>query len=365
MSALTVSCKITRPVLFIAFFVTAAAATSGAFAQSSKPRVQAQTVRIHPVIKKIELSGTVTSPRVSQISTSVEGLVRDVHFDSGAKVKRGDALLDLDSEVEQAALRQAKAQTAQAAAELADAQRRLKIAKNLAKKAFGPQNDVEAREAEIEMDSAALASAEAGEQRNAAIVERHHLKAPFDGVIAKKMVEVGQWVKPGTAVFELVSMSDLRIDVPVPQNYYSELQRDVDVALRFDAVPDVVVSASVSAIIPISDPEARTFTVRIVSRDNQLPIAPGMSARITLNIQSGVRNIAVSRDALIRYPDGRVSVWVVTDDGDSQVVEERNVEIGVAFDGLVQIRKGLKEGDKVVVRGNESLRQGQSVQTGS
>ncbi len=75
--------------------------------------------------------------------------------------------------------------------------------------------------------------------------------------------------------------------------------------------------------------------------------------------------MVVSRDALIRYPDGRVTVWVLKEQGEKISVTERRVEIGLAFDGLVQVLSGLEEGERVVVRGNESLREGQTVRLAS
>ncbi len=334
-------------------------------AEPNAPRVEVQKVRIQPIFRKVELSGTVTSPRVSQISTSVEGLVKDVFFDSGASVKEGQLLLTLDPEIQDAALAQSTARVAQSEAELTDAKRRLGIAKDLAKRSHGPKNQVDDRLAEIQIDSAALDSSKANQTRLAAILERHKLTAPFTGVISKKMAEIGQWVTPGTAVFELVDMKDLRIDVPVPQQYYVQLKQGADISIQFEALPDTVMPANIGAIIPVSDTDARTFTLRVVPKNKQLPITPGMSARVTIKLETGQKNVTVNRDALIRYPDGRVIVWVLEKDGDKTSVKERRVEIGLAFDQYVQVLSGLKEGDQVVVRGNEALRDGQTVQLAS
>lgn len=334
-------------------------------AQNSAARVEIETVRAQPVFRKVELSGTVTSPGVSPISTSVEGLVSDVLFDSGATVKRGELLVLLDNEVQEAALRQSQAQVAQSIAELADAKRRLKIAEDLASRSYGPKNEVEARLAEVEIDTAALANSRANEARAKAVLDRHKLKAPFDGIISKKMVEVGQWVEPGTAVFELVAMGNFRVDVPVPQQYFVQLKQGAEVSIIVDALPDRVLPATIDVLIPVSDPDARTFTLRVLPKNKNLPITPGMSARVAVSIATGDTNVVVSRDALIRYPDGRVTIWVLERNGEQELVKERNIEIGLAFDGVVQVVKGLKEGERVVVRGNESLREGQEVQLAS
>jgi len=353
----------TRWHICLGFFLAALAYPGSAIEAQAIPPVETEMVQKAPVIRKLELSGTVTSPHAAQISTSVEGLVSAVHFDSGAHVKKGDLLLELDAELEQAAYDQAEAQAAQAAAEVVDAKRRLAIAESLAKRKYGPQNEVDAKLAEVDIDTATYDGFKAEQKRRKAILARHQLPAPYEGVISKRMAEVGQWVEPGTAVFELVAMRDFRVDVPVPQDYYARLRDGAEVAIEIDALPGEEVPAKIGALIPVSDPDARTFTLRVLPQLDDIPIMPGMSARVLVNLDTGKRDVAVSRDALIRYPDGRITVWVLKDeDGDKASVTERRLEIGLAFDGLVQVVSGLKEGERVVVRGNESLREGQTVQ---
>ena len=335
-----------------------------AHAQKATP-VTVELVRTEPLINRLELSGTVTSPRVSQISTSVPGLIEAVHFDSGANVEAGDLLLELDPKLEEMALKQAEAEARQAVAELADAQRRMKIAENLAKREYGPQNTVDTLKNEIQIDAATIERRKAQQAAAAERLDRHLVRAPFSGVISERMAEVGEWVVPGATVFELVAMQGLRVDVPVPQQYYPQIQTGAEVTLRFDALPDAVLPAKIGALIPVSDPNVRTFTLRVLPTRENVAITPGMSARVSVRLASGQRGIVVSRDALVRYPDGRITVWVLESNGEANHVKERRVEIGLSFDGLVQIRSGLKEGERVVVRGNESLREGQVVRLAS
>lgn len=341
-----------------------ATATTPSSAEDAVP-VVVETVRSAPIINKLQLSGTVTSPRVSQLSPAVPGLVETVHFDSGATVTAGDVLLELDPALERIAIRQADAEIAQAEAELADAKRRLGIARNLAERSFGPQNNVDALQSEVLTKAAVIERTKA--QRATAVerLDRHFVKAPYDGVIARRMAEAGQWIVPGTPAFELVAMRGLRIDVPVPQQYYPQLSDGADVNLSFDAFPDTVVPARIGALIPVSDPSARTFTLRVLPAKDTLAITPGMSARVGIVLQSGTRGLVVSRDALVRYPDGRITVWVLEENGTKSHVKERRIEVGDMFDGLVHVRSGLKDGERVVIRGNEALREGQSVRLAS
>ena len=119
--------------------------------------------------------------------------------------------------------------------------------------------------------------------------------------------------------------------------------------------------AQIDALIAVTDPNARTFTLRVVPVRQDLAIAPGMSAQAVISFNTGNEGLVVSRDALLRQPDGRITVWVVEQNGKGHIARERRVEIGLSFDGLTEIRSGLKAGDRVVVRGNESLTDGQSV----
>jgi RND family efflux transporter MFP subunit len=217
-----------------------------------------------------------------------------------------------------------------------------------------------------------VATKEAVIERNKALrasaverLDRHFVKAPYAGVISRRMAEAGQWIVPGTSVFELVAMSGLRIDVPVPQQYYPQLRTAAKVSVEFDALPDTELPARIAALIPVSDPNVRTFTLRVLPTSEDIAITPGMSARVSISLQSGREGIVVSRDALVRYPDGRITVWVLEENGEASLVKERRIEIGNAFDGVVHVRSGLKEGERVVVRGNESLREGQTVRLAS
>lgn len=324
-----------------------------------------EKVREVPLISKLELSGTVTSRRVSQLSTAVPGLITTVHYDAGAMVEAGAILLELDPKLEEIAQEQTLANIAEAEAQLADANRRLKIAEDLATRSHGPQNTVDTIKTEIAIRKATLERLRAQRDASDERLVRHVVKAPFAGTISRKLAEAGQWVVPGTAVFELVEMSGLRIELPVPQQHFADIDDDIDIKLNFDAVPNTNVPARVEAIIPVSDPNARTFTLRVVPKTERSDITPGMSARASVSLQTNRKGLVVSRDALLRQPDGRITVWVVEPNGEANLVRERRVEIGISFDGLTEIRSGLKLDDQVVIRGNESLNEGQAVRLSS
>lgn len=330
-------------------------------ANAQAPRVATGVSEMAPIVNRVRLSGTVVSPRTAQLSSDLGGLVKDVMVDLGDRVSAGDPLVQLDASLESLQLKSAEASTREAREELADAQRRVRIAQRLAENDNLPQNELDAREAALRIAEAKVDRLEAEEGRWRARVERHTIAAPFTGVITSRSAEAGEWINPGDAVVELVDIDHLRVDAAVPQRYFPELGEDPDVTLHFDALPDREVDAEVIARVPLSDPTARTFTLRLNPNAGDIPLTPGMSARVVMRLGTGERGVVIPRDALMRYPDGRTTVWVTQRDGETVTVAERQVQLGRAFDGRIHVRSGLEAGTRIVVRGNESLQPGQRV----
>jgi RND family efflux transporter MFP subunit len=245
--------------------------------------------------------------------------------------------------------------------ELADARRRLTDAERLVKSRGIPETEVEARRSEVRADAATLRLRETELQREQERLRRYTLAAPFAGVISRKLSETGEWVDPGDQVLELVADRGLRVDFPVPQRYFPRLDAATRVVVRFDSLAAQPVMARVGEVIPVSDPSARTFLVRVYPERPDLPLTPGMSASGTLALATGEQALVVSRDALLRHPDGRTTVWIVDGDGEQASVSERQVRTGLAFNGQVVVHSGLDAGQRVVVEGNEALQQGQRV----
>ena len=327
--------------------------------------VQIESVAKSPVVRQINVTGTVTSARTAVLSTAVAGLVAELTIDEGDRVETGDALLKLDAELAQLALERALAEVKQREIAAADSRRRFVEAEEVGAQRSIARTQVESLRAEVSSDEAALAASRAAAREQQAIVERHTLKAPFAGVISERYAELGEWVNPGNGLLELVATDNLRFDFRVGQDNFAALSPDTPVEISLDALPDRSIAGRVDTIVPVKNPSARTFLVRVLAdtsdADKPLWITPGMSARGKLNIDTGRSGVTVSRDAILRFPDGRVTVWVVDSGGELPVVRERVVRTGSEFNGVVEITDGLADGDVVVIRGNEMLQEGQTV----
>ncbi len=350
------------PSIRIALAVLFCCLMTAAHAQAPVAVAEVQASRI---VAKIPVSGTVTSPRRATLSTAVPGLVRSLSVDDGARVAAGDVLLSLDAELAEIALERANAQVRQDEVALADAARRLAEAEEVGRRRAIAQTEIESLRAEVSTDEAALAASRAAAREQSALLDRYTLRAPFAGVISARQTELGEWVNPGDGLLDLIATDNLRFDFRVPQDYFRQVSPDTPIEIRLDAAPGALIAAEIGAVVPVSSPGARTFLVRAeASVDEDLPtsaVTPGMSVGGALAVDTGRTAPVVSRDALLRFPDGRVTVWILESGPELPTVRERSVSTGVEFDGLVEIVEGLAVGEIVVIRGNETLTDGQTV----
>ena len=349
------------PVAVLATVLLILPAGTSLAAADRSPLVVVSTAQTKTIFRQVPLTGTVTSARVARLSAEVGGQVEAVNVEVGDRVEAGAALIELDGEIEQLTLEALQASTRQASAELADAKRRYQDAKRLRAQKNISENALRLLEAEVEVDGATLRQKQAEEQRQQARVERHAMRAPFRGVISERLTEAGEWIEPGRPVLTLVAADDLRIEFRVPQEFYSAINPQSEITLTLDALPEREFEGRIGAVVPVSDTSSRTFLIHVRIDAGDARLTPGMSVHGKLNLNTGHQGVVIPRDAILRYPDGRVTVWLTDPDSETPTVTEKRVTTGHGFDGLITILEGIRAGEVIIVRGNESLQEGQQV----
>jgi RND family efflux transporter MFP subunit len=335
--------------------------TGIASAQGVALPVEVAAVETRLINRVVQVTGSVTAARESRLSVATSGLVTALHVDAGTRVKVGDLLLELDPELAQLQWRSARAGAEQARNALTDARRRLQEAEALAPQQSIAETVVRDLAAEVAEDEAALHRAEAEAGYRQGVLERHQLKAPFSGVVSAKLTELGEWVIPGQPVLELVATDQVRLDFQVPEDFLADVATGTPVKFILNADASRVFEGKVATVVPVADPNARTFLLRVHAAAGNYRMLPGMSAQAELALSTGREGLVVPRDAVLRFPDGRSVVWLVRGSALGAMAEERRVETGLAFDGMVEIREGLEDGATVVVQGNAALQEGQQV----
>lgn len=351
----------------LARFVSAVAAAillsgqpSGAVAQEATPVavVSPQPVEGGPPLR---FTGSLSAARNADLSPRVSGLVESVAVDAGDAANAGDVLVELDDTM-------AELERQRANAILAEARKRLEEAERVRDEAYAlgqniPQTTLRAREAQVEIEAAVVARLQAELRQRVETVSRHAVLAPFDGVVARKLTEVGEWVETGTPVLTFVAVDRLRLDIQVPQEYFGLVAVDSPVRIRLDAEPNDPLTGRVAATVPLTDPDARTFLVRVMLEETDRPLIAGMSGEAAFSLKGDRPALELPRDAVLRHPDGTTTVWIVEEGEDGPVAREREVTLGRSLSETVEVIGGLDAGVPVVVRGNELLSDGQKVRT--
>ena len=333
-------------------------------AQERAQPVSTTTAWQDTVAEQVTLTGSVTSPRSSSISSKVEGYVDILEVEVGDTVEQGDVILELDRRLAEIELQRIRAQINEAVARNKELIRQRDEARELVAKRHVSQTAVKTAESEVVINSAVVERLKVELSRQKEIVARHTVTSPFTGVVTERMVEVGQWIETNTALIDLIEQDRLRIEVPVPQFYFSRIDVGTPVVITYDSIRGQEFPATVSIKVPFNQQNSRTFPVLIDVDNRARQIAAGMSARVTLLLdqQQQQQSLLIPADAIIKATDGSEKVWVVIEEQEQTTVKPVMVTTGRTMSGSIEILSGeLSVGDQVIVKGNELLRPGQSV----
>lgn len=328
-------------------------------AQSAAP-VSVTLPEVRQASGEMRLPGTIVAAKRTQLSARVSGAVDQIFVDAGATVTPGQTLLTLDSRLESIELQRLKAEAQAAQAQSQEQTRLVREAERLSKSQHIAQSQLDERRAAQARAEALMQAAEAEVDSQAQRVQWHTITAPFAGVIVRKLTEQGQWVTPGTPVFELATLNNSFIDVQVPQERFSALSKGAEINILIPG-SQLPVAGKLVAQVPVADTSSRTFRVRVQASDSNA-LLPGAAVTVVFKLASEQKDIlAIDRDAILRNPDNSFSVFVVVGAGREQQAERRQVSLGREFGRSVEVTQGIAEQDQVVIRGNELLRHQQTV----
>ena len=196
---------------------------------------------------------------------------------------------------------------------------------------------------------------------------RHTIEAPFAGHVTKEHTELGQWLREGEAVVQLVQLSEVDVVIPVLAEDVGKLQLGTAVRVDVPALPQQLLNGSIAVVVPLADAQARTFPVKVRVVNQQTPSGPllkaGMIARVALPAGPARTMTLVPRDAIVLGGEKPVVYLVEEAKGQvgKMVARRVVVRLGISADDMIQVEGDLKKGERVAVLGNERLRPGQQV----
>lgn len=190
------------------------------------------------------------------------------------------------------------------------------------------------------------------------------VRAPFDGIVLKRMVEEGSLATQGTVAFSLADARAVKVSFGVPDVELRKLKLGEAVTIRTEAVPGVSFQGTITEISPDADPRSRVFNIEVSLPNTNKQLRLGMVTSLVVDNGGMSRpGLTVPLAAVIRStvnPSG-YAVFVVEQQADKNIVQERQVELGEASGHLITVLSGLKRGDRVVTNGSTRIAQGQEV----
>ncbi|GAA4787416.1 efflux RND transporter periplasmic adaptor subunit [Lysobacter hankyongensis] len=303
-----------------------------------------------------EAVGTFVAVNGTDVTTEAGGVIREILFKPGQQVRAGTVLVRLNTTNEEATLR-----ALEAAAKLAVAQR--DRWRTLGAQKLVSQDEVEQRAADA---AAKLAQVEA--QR--AVIALKTIRAPFDGVLGIRKINLGQFVNPGDPLVNLQSLNPILLDFTLPQQRMGDVQEGTAIRATLDSLSGQVFDGRITAIEPQVDAQTRNFTVQASFVNDDGALRPGVFAKVAFAL-GGERSVVVVPQTAVSFNPYGNAVYVIEEveraegekdaegkplTGKKLVVRQRFVKTGATRGDLVAVTEGLKPGERVVTSGLLKLR---------
>ena len=334
------------------------------FAAQKKPALPPALVETEPVrevvVKPNALyTGTVHFKDISEIASEVEGKVEKVLFDEGFRVKKGEPLVILNSDLLLKEIASAKSRWEAARVDLEKARKDFARIDRLYKKDGASEQLHDEFFYKTRSLEKKIAGLRALYEKLLVELRKKTIRSPFDAVVIGKMVQVGEWVSRGTVCARLGRIASTEVIVHVPSKYIKYNRVGESLALYIPAISSSPITGKIYAIVPRGDVSSRTFPVKIKIDNNNARYLDGMEAKVYIFTGKPGKYLAVSRDALVSM-QGANFIYTVNR-GVARMVPVI-IEAYMVNDVAVKA-PGLKAGVQVVIRGNERLRPGQPVKS--
>jgi len=319
------------------------------FAQGGPPggrevAVESMVVEPMQLESTVDAVGTVLANASAMLRAEVPGQVVERHFEEGQHVSKGDRLFSIEATVLQAEANEAKANLEQSDAAY-------KRAQELVKSQLVSATEFDTARANYNVSVARLRSAESR-------LSKTVIRAPFDGFIGLRRINVGDYATIGQELVNVVRLDPLRVDFSVPETLLSRIQPGQKISVTVGAFRGEVFEGEVTAIDPQIDVAGHSMAVRARLPNPDLRLRPGLFAQVSVSLAVNPSALMVPEQAI--WPIGNDKILYIVTDG---VANQRVVTIGDRKPGLVEIVDGLSAGEEIVVAGQMKLFPGAAVRT--
>lgn len=292
--------------------------------------------------EEISAVGTARSKDSVILTANVTETVKKIYFTDDQDVQKGDTILELNSDAENA--------------DLQAAQEALKETKQQYERSLSLFQKKVIAESRLEQDTRAYKEAQANVHKVQATLADRLIVAPFDGVLGLKNISEGALVTPGTPIVTLDDISEIKIDFDLAEKFLSQVQNGQTVFAHSDSYPTETFKAKVVSLSTQIDPVTRSFTVRAIRENEDKKLKPGMFLMLTL--RGHPRETLFIPEISTLSDNDKKYVYKLTSDNK---LEKTFIQSGVRTKGKIEVIKGLKKGDRIVYEGLRLLRPGEII----
>jgi membrane fusion protein, multidrug efflux system len=326
-------------------------------AQETQPKtdaVKVKAIKVGMSSPKSMVSGmgSISCPRTVELGFDDNGVISEILVEEGDPVREGQVIAKLDSSVLEAEKRATEARLAAAEAELKFNRNELDKKESLFAKNAVSDTDLKKAALEVDKSKASIEYIRAEILTAEAKLKRRILHAPTSGLVAQKHVEVGSVIMPNSnKVITLIQCSKAFAEIELGEKLFSVARPGMTVTIKVDALENQTFEGRLVRVAPQIDKKNRTFVLKVEIDNSQWLLRPGMFARADIDISAG-QTLWVPK-AAVQGPgtSGAGSVFVVKDG----LALRRNVQAGKTSGDKVEIVKGLKKGELVIIQGHDSI----------
>lgn len=324
--------------------------------------VAAVRVDAAPLRLRARLAGVLEARRDVALFSETHGKALAIGAEELDRVKAGQVLVRVDPTLARVALERAEAAVERAESELELAQLNLERRRSLVERQVSSEADLDVAENAQRIAASALRDGRAMRDEARDQLAKKVISAPFDGVLRSFSVEVGEYVRDGQQLADLLDLSAVRMTVGVSDRQVVRVRPGADVEVEVEALPGERFAGRVLRVGSATDADTRKFPVEVEVENPDGRLLPGMVARVTLDLGDEREVLLVPRDATIDE-FGLRFVYVLEPDGAGSVARRRRIQVrDVAFrPGVLQVDEGLAAGEMIATTGMRQLSDGASV----
>lgn len=320
-----------------------------ALAQGSPPggrKVMVESMIVEPTRLEatVDAVGTVLAEASAALRAEVPGQIIERHFEEGQRVSRGDPLFSIEATVLEAEMNEAKANVEQSEAAY-------KRSQELIRNKLISGTDFDTARANYNVSVARLNSAQAR-------LSKTVIRAPFDGFVGLRRINVGDYATIGQEIVDVVRLDPLRVEFSVPETMLARVAPGQRVQVSVGAFPGDVFPGEITAIDPQIEVAGHSLAIRARLPNPELKLRPGLFAQVSVTLAVKQDALMVPEEAI--WPIGQDKTVYIIDNG---VAKRRSVRLGERKPGLVEVLSGLSAGEEIVVAGQMKLFDGIAVQT--